>query len=260
MRTGYNYDDRQPFVSRSSGKERDTETGLDYFGARYYGNNMGRWMSPDWSANPSPVPYAKLDNPQSLNLYSYVLNNPASNRDADGHICIFGIGHCNNDSPPPVKTTPPPVDQKAMNQSIDQYHPGKGKQTSAQIAGIVNAETRGMKDSKNANEPLANAREKIASVRINGIEKWGDKVDKHAGMAQPNMGGPDYQPSLEATRQAVVDHLQGNDPTNGATNYNMRTSMSDQSDFQGQSLHTQSGPYQSPTKYNVINTYGPDDD
>ena len=32
-----------------TGKERDTETGLDYFGARYYGSNMGRWMSPDYN-------------------------------------------------------------------------------------------------------------------------------------------------------------------------------------------------------------------
>jgi RHS repeat-associated protein len=69
-----------------TGKERDTESGLDYFGARYYASSMGRWMSPDWSAKVQPVPYAKLDNPQSLNLYNYVLNNPLVHRDLDGHI------------------------------------------------------------------------------------------------------------------------------------------------------------------------------
>lgn len=42
-------------------------------------------MSPDWSAREEPVPYAKLDNPQSLNLYSYVYNNPLGRADADGH-------------------------------------------------------------------------------------------------------------------------------------------------------------------------------
>jgi RHS repeat-associated protein len=68
-----------------TGKERDTESGLDYFGARYYASNMGRWMSPDWAAKISPVPYAKLDDPQSLNLYSYVRNNPLSRMDPDGH-------------------------------------------------------------------------------------------------------------------------------------------------------------------------------
>ena len=63
-------------ASRYTGKERDTESGLDYFGARYYASNIGRFMSPDWGAKEEPVQYAKLDNPQSLNLYAYVLNNP----------------------------------------------------------------------------------------------------------------------------------------------------------------------------------------
>ena len=71
--------------SRYTGKERDTESGNDYFGARYYNSATGRFLSPDWSAKEEPVPYAKLDNPQSLNLYSYVLNNPLSHVDPDGH-------------------------------------------------------------------------------------------------------------------------------------------------------------------------------
>ena len=70
-----------------TGKERDTESGNDYFDARYYSSAMGRFMSPDWSAKVEPVPYAKLDDPQSLNLYAYVLNNPLSGVDADGHTC-----------------------------------------------------------------------------------------------------------------------------------------------------------------------------
>jgi RHS repeat-associated protein len=69
-----------------AGKERDAESGLDYFGARYYGSALGRFTSPDWSSKASPVPYAKLDNPQSLNLYSYVGNNPLSRNDPDGHL------------------------------------------------------------------------------------------------------------------------------------------------------------------------------
>ena len=47
-----------PTEHHFTGKERDTETGLDYFGARYYASNMGRWMSPDWAGGPTPVPYA----------------------------------------------------------------------------------------------------------------------------------------------------------------------------------------------------------
>jgi RHS repeat-associated protein len=71
----------------STGKERDTESGNDYMFARYYNSATGRFLSPDWSAKVEPVPYAKLDNPQSLNLYNYVLNNPVGSFDPDGHAC-----------------------------------------------------------------------------------------------------------------------------------------------------------------------------
>ena len=72
-------------TSRFTGKERDAESGNDYFGARYYASDMGRFMIPDWSAKEEPVPYAKLDDPQTLNLYAYLMNNPLGGVDADGH-------------------------------------------------------------------------------------------------------------------------------------------------------------------------------
>jgi RHS repeat-associated protein len=79
--------------SRSTGKERDIESGNDYFGARYYASNMGRFMSPDWSDKPEPVPYADFDNPQSLNQYSYSGNNPTSRTDPNGHCDVDGEHH-----------------------------------------------------------------------------------------------------------------------------------------------------------------------
>jgi RHS repeat-associated protein len=68
-----------------NGKERDPETGLDDFGARYFSSSFGRWLSPDWSAIPAPVPYANLTNPQTLNLYQFVGDNPETFADLDGH-------------------------------------------------------------------------------------------------------------------------------------------------------------------------------
>ena len=65
-----------------TGKERDSESGLDYFGARYYGSSMGRFTSPDDDSG------EHADQPQSWNLYSYVQNNPLTNTDPDGHDCI----------------------------------------------------------------------------------------------------------------------------------------------------------------------------
>jgi len=67
------------------GKERDTETGNDDFGARYYTWRFGRWLSADWSSVPVAVPYANLTNPQTLNLYAMVADDPESFADLDGH-------------------------------------------------------------------------------------------------------------------------------------------------------------------------------
>src|SRR5580698_623011 len=71
-----------------TGKERDDESGNDFFGARYYSSNMGRWMSPDWDAKPAAVPYADFADPQTLNLYGYVSNNPLSRADPNGHLMM----------------------------------------------------------------------------------------------------------------------------------------------------------------------------
>jgi RHS repeat-associated protein len=66
-------------LSRShfTGKERDTESGNDYFGARYYASSMGRFMSPDPMGG-------HLEDPQTLNRYVYVRNNPLSLTDPTG--------------------------------------------------------------------------------------------------------------------------------------------------------------------------------
>jgi len=85
---------RQQFTS----KERDVETGLDYFSARYYSSVQGRFTSPDeFSGGPdeyyefsdlaaqNPTFYADLTDPQSLNKYQYGYNNPLLYIDPDGH-------------------------------------------------------------------------------------------------------------------------------------------------------------------------------
>jgi RHS repeat-associated protein len=66
---------RQKFTK----KERDIETGLDYFGARYYSSPQGRFISPD------SITGNQFD-PQTLNLYAYVQNNPLKFIDPTGHL------------------------------------------------------------------------------------------------------------------------------------------------------------------------------
>jgi len=66
---------REQFTS----KERDVETGLDYFASRYFASSQGRFTSAD-----SVV--GSLMNPQTLNRYSYVGNNPTNFVDPTGHV------------------------------------------------------------------------------------------------------------------------------------------------------------------------------
>ena len=67
-----------PKRSRFAGKERDEESGLSYFGARYYASWLGRWTSCDRVR-------------RTGQLYAFVGNNPIGHVDPDG----------NDEKPPP---------------------------------------------------------------------------------------------------------------------------------------------------------------
>ncbi len=99
-----------------TGKERDTESGLDMFGARYYGSGLGRFMTPDWAAKPVTVPYAHFGNPQSLNLYSYVNNNPTTTADPDGH-CPGDTPNCSKMAANPLSNVSAETKQ-AINNAV----------------------------------------------------------------------------------------------------------------------------------------------
>jgi RHS repeat-associated protein len=104
MQHGLAYDYSERFVhlhaccqSLFTGKERDTESGNDYFGARYYASTMGRLLSPD----PHSGTLLHVLNPQRWNMYAYALNNPLLYTDPTGMDAIvvnttssaFGLGH-----------------------------------------------------------------------------------------------------------------------------------------------------------------------
>ncbi|MGH9540882.1 MAG: RHS repeat-associated core domain-containing protein [Terriglobales bacterium] len=85
---------------RYTGKERDPESGLDYFESRYYSSAAGRFLSPDEARSDDlvdpftgqrvfsaagPIAFADIAEPQSLNPYAYTRNNPLRFTDPSGH-------------------------------------------------------------------------------------------------------------------------------------------------------------------------------
>ncbi len=82
-----------------AGMERDSETGHDHTMSRQYASNLGRWVSPD------PLGGA-ISNPQSLNRYAYVVNNPANAVDALGLQDCHQWGTCAQQGMPhPISCT-----------------------------------------------------------------------------------------------------------------------------------------------------------
>ena len=68
---------RTPY--KFTGKELDKETGLYYFGARYYDARVGRWISPDDR-------FDRMYKTMGLDVYCFVHGNPILYLDPDGHL------------------------------------------------------------------------------------------------------------------------------------------------------------------------------
>ena len=106
-----------PSPMHFTGKERDSESNLDNFGARYDSSSTGSFMSPD------PLG-GHLENPQSLNKYAYVLNNPLRLTDPTG---LDSYLQCQNS------------DHSGCGQETVGYDKN-GKAQTAWVQGVTNAD------------------------------------------------------------------------------------------------------------------------
>jgi len=86
-----------------TGQEKDSETNLNYYGARYYDSHIRRFTQPDDVIQ-------NIYNPQGLNRYSYVWNNPLRYTDPSGRVVTCNAGGCSSSitalNNQPKKTTP----------------------------------------------------------------------------------------------------------------------------------------------------------
>jgi RHS repeat-associated protein len=204
-----------PTEHHYTGKERDTESGNDYFGARYYSSAMGRFMSPDWSAKVEPVPYAKLDNPQSLNLYAYVGNNPMNRFDSDGHTCwtVLGIPVCVGAAAPlPSQPTPVTTTISApnwhysqssgqMKETID-VTTSSGKAGSMQVSPTIDGGYAG--HGKGLNNPASQSVSEAADKANAGPLPQGEYT---IGKQQDNVAnaGTNHEVTLKASMRLTPD-------------------------------------------------------
>ncbi len=223
--TGYTADSGIPL--KFTAKPHDGETSLDYFGARYFSAAQGRFTTPDWSARPQPVPYADLSNPQSLNLYAYVRNNPLTNRDPDGHWCVLGVGTtCDKNIPPPPKLPPPPkVDQNVFRAGFDNLR--VNQLTVRQVADVVANESRDVRVGTSSTAALQEAKTAQANAVMNADQMFGSlrmqRVHTAPATVTPQLtNDPQYQEALNAARLAYEQQMTGQDPTGGRMFFNNR--------------------------------------
>jgi len=120
-----------------TGQEHDGETGLEYYNARYYSSDIRRFTQPDtYTAN--------IYNPQDLNAYSYVLNNPLRYTDPTGHNIVFANGMLTStflSSPQQQKKTSPAVVASYATysnvQSSQARQTGSGSSNSSKVGSTI---------------------------------------------------------------------------------------------------------------------------
>ena len=203
-------------------KERDTETGNDDFGARYYSSRMGRWLSADWSAVPAPVPYANLSNPQTLNLYAMVRDNPETFADLDGHEDEGGFGDSGGSGGGDPATTASPASGTAQpqtsapasttRQETSSTNPvAKGAQVGAAVGAVVGAVVGGIIGAAGggavgtAVEPGGGTAVGVVTVGAGGSQ-GGAEIGAATGAAAGAAVGAMYSKADKAV-QAISNHL-----------------------------------------------------
>jgi RHS repeat-associated protein len=168
-----------------------------YFGARFYDPNQPRFMTADWADKPEAVPYSDLADPQSLNLYTYVRNNPVSRTDPDGH-CWFHFFGCGKPSQPAAKTGETSAQSttflKRAEKGLDTFNAtlGFGKTNCANGGSCANA--------------LGMAGTAVVAAVVSGGESESDFVETQistAGKRIENLIGNLTNETLEAASREV---------------------------------------------------------
>ncbi len=228
-----------------TGKERDSESGNDYFGARHYTSSMGRFLSPDWSAKAEPVPYAKLDDPQTLNLYGYLRNNPLGGVDADGH-----CGGGPNDPPCSDVKVQAKVTQQPKIESNTAVKNSDGK-VIAHGTGPTGGQ---IKDTVTVNgkpaEGVGVAEKNVLKNTENGVAQPSTLNENRSAVPTDSNG--------EIVDNVTMQQIAGSAEVNNSIMFDMSTNVYTSTDEQTLTLTFPSGGTCTATSTRVMTNAGPD--
>jgi RHS repeat-associated protein len=182
-------------------------------GARYYSSSFGRFLIADWSASPEPVPFADLTNPQTLNLYAYVENNPLRYADPTGHTNGTGAGWG------------PPL----LNDAMPAHHPAENDNVNG--PGIPDfSSVNGTKLLESSQEAYRQELAYVQAVISNPIFRLESNCICAEGQEQRELNGATQSPDLlnqaqQATaRRAQEERIRQDGPPVGSPEYVARVS------------------------------------
>jgi RHS repeat-associated protein len=186
-----------------TGKERDSESGLDNFGARYMSSQYGRFMTPDSTG------YSSLANPQAWNLYAYTLNNPLKYKDPSGHTVECGSDAQKCQAAIAASTANAEAAKRVTLQSTPHSFLGLFHWTTntIQIAGDINSFRELGQNASRLADLVTDSRTikfgVASSYSENAISLWGKLND--ASSKELNNGGQSLLPSEDQNPAAYVN-------------------------------------------------------
>lgn len=172
-----------------TGKERDAESGLDYFDARYYGSSMGRFTSPDTfniitRARDQEHLDLYLGQPQNWNMYAYTWNNPLRYTDPTGEtVYVVTYTKGNEDGDADFK--------KAADTRANEIRNSKGFNSSTDT--VLEAAVSSIKDFANVINQANGMEKQFGKVgEVDLFSHSGDASGPNFNYGHNRQGGPHY--------------------------------------------------------------------
>ena len=164
-------------------KERDEESGLDYFGARYYGSNLGRFTSADPLLSSGTI-YA----PQTWNRYTYTLNNPLRYTDP--------LGLYTWDESAGGSATNEALEATKKNKKLSKDERNQAKKALERRKHFRDAVTRA-EQAASSNALTATERAQVSNtLAAYGAERVNNGVTVGGGTLKDNPGGAEATPNF----------------------------------------------------------------